>query len=101
MDVVKPDSVPPFVAEAQRRYVENSENMQRLSESVRRILDMPPDEQKAWLDSMSDAQRVVLVVSLMCIAAVPPPTYEQLICDELNRRHGLYAGTDTVQNTPL
>lgn len=93
---MKADSVPPFVAEAQRRYEENAENMQRLSESVRRILDMPPDEQKAWFDSLSDAQRDFLVVSLTLVVEVPPPTYEQLLCAELNRRHRLYAGTDTV-----
>lgn len=82
--------VPPFVAEAQRRYQEMLDNMEALNQSVIRLLAMPEDEFQAWLHGKSERERQAIIIALYVLVAVPPPTYEELICDELNRRHGLY-----------
>lgn len=94
---MNPEFVPPFVAEAQRRYQEMLDNMEALNQSVIRLLAMPEDEFQAWIDEKSEHERQAIIVALYVLAAVPPPTYDTFLFDELNRRHGLYAGADTVQ----
>lgn len=94
---MNPDFVPPYVAEAQRRYQEMLDNMEALNQSVIRLLAIPKDEFRAWLNGKGEHERQAILVGLYTLAAVPPPTYDTFLFDELNRRHGLYARTDTVQ----
>ena len=93
------DFAPPFELEAQRRYSEYLNNMQSMTDTLRRILDMTPEQQKAWISGLSDEERLFLIVSVATFVIVPHPTYSDFLCDELNRRHGLY-GTPYNTGTP-
>lgn len=82
---MKQYSTPSFVADAQRRYTECLTNMQRLSESAQSILSMSPEERTAWIESLGD-KRDFVIAALSLLSEIPPPKYEDFLCDELNRR---------------
>ena len=80
--------IPPYVAEARRRYDEYNEALAQSAERLQRLLDMPPEELRVALAEIGEERRVLLRMCAVISASMRPLTLDDFIASELNRRSG-------------